>query len=433
MNKKKCIALCCSCLFLSGCSIGTSVDSMLKPPSLSAEQQEIYLALQDAVGNGITLQYPRSGENLSAFTVKDLDGDGADEALVFYKKTGVTSAENVLRFSVLDQMEGDGWSAVYDCPADGTEMERVAVSDMDGRNYIFIGYSNADQSDKALSVYQYGDNGLETLMSVGYTMFDVADTDNDGDNELLVLNRATENEDAKAGVYVVTESGMRTKSAVKLRETFSDFSQVLYGTLKDGSRGIYIDGAVGSSTIQTTVLRMNEEGKLEFVLSDIDIEGKTARSVSLNALDVDGDGVIEIPTQEPFPGYDKSETEQVKLTRWYDVEFSTLKEWGRGYYSVSDAVAFILPQSWYGKVTAKTDTLTGDIIFCQYDKEIEEDMPELLRYGVVQDMEEQETRISEGYCMIRSRGKACYDILVKDSSEELNLSEQEAIARFIFL
>ena len=63
------------CLLFSGCTPGATVDSLLKPPSLSKEQQQIYLALQDAVGSGITLQYPRAGANLSAFTVVDLDND----------------------------------------------------------------------------------------------------------------------------------------------------------------------------------------------------------------------------------------------------------------------------------------------------------------------------------------------------------------------
>ncbi|MFW2551541.1 hypothetical protein, partial [Klebsiella pneumoniae] len=77
---------------------------MLKPPSLSEEQQQIYLALQNAVGSGITLQYPRAGEYLSAFTVVDLDADGDDEALVFYKKTSLSATENALRLNVLDQV-----------------------------------------------------------------------------------------------------------------------------------------------------------------------------------------------------------------------------------------------------------------------------------------------------------------------------------------
>ena len=103
---------------LTGCAVGTSVDNLLKPPQLSVEQEQIYQALQNAVGNNITLQYPRSGDNLSAFIVCDMDDDGEDEAMVFYKKTGLTTAENNLRLNVLDQID-DGWMSVCDRPADG--------------------------------------------------------------------------------------------------------------------------------------------------------------------------------------------------------------------------------------------------------------------------------------------------------------------------
>ena len=78
------ICLIGAALLLTGCAVGTSVDNLLKPPQLSVEQEQIYQALQNAVGNNITLQYPRSGDNLSAFIVCDMDDDGEDEAMVFY-------------------------------------------------------------------------------------------------------------------------------------------------------------------------------------------------------------------------------------------------------------------------------------------------------------------------------------------------------------
>ena len=149
-----CLSLCLLCSLLTGCTLGASVDSMLKPPSLSKEQQQIYRALQDAAGTGITLQYPRSGAYLSAFTVVDLDADGEDEALVFYKKTNFTATENSLRLNVLDQVNGK-WMSVCDYPADGAEIERVVIQPLGAspKNRILIGYSSVDQSDKSLSVY----------------------------------------------------------------------------------------------------------------------------------------------------------------------------------------------------------------------------------------------------------------------------------------
>ena len=267
------------CLLFSGCTPGATVDSLLKPPSLSEEQQQIYLALQDAVGSGITLQYPRAGANLSAFTVVDLDGDGEDEALVFYKKTNLAAVENGLRLSVLDQVKGK-WMSVCDRPADGTEVERIVVSAMgdETQNQIFVGYSGVDQSDKSLTVYRYGDSQVEQLFTAAYTMFDVADLDGDQAQELLVLGKLTENASSSAAMYRLQDGSIKDNGKLDLRTGFTDFSQVLYGTLSDGTTGIYIDGATGPSSLQTEILHVQSD-TLAYVLADGDTVAKTNRSV----------------------------------------------------------------------------------------------------------------------------------------------------------
>ena len=239
------------CLLFSGCTPGATVDSLLKPPSLSKEQQQIYLALQDAVGSGITLQYPRAGANLSAFTVVDLDNDGEDEALVFYKKTSLTAMENGLRLSVLDQVKGE-WMSVCDRPADGTEVERIVISPMgseDSQNQIFVGYSGVDQSDKSLTVYRYSDSEVQQLFTAAYTMFDVADLDGDQAQELLVLGKLTENTSSSAAMYRLQNGTVKDNGKLDLRTGFTDFSQVQYGRLEDGTTGYIVCNTFGAETL----------------------------------------------------------------------------------------------------------------------------------------------------------------------------------------
>ena len=199
---------------LTGCAVGTSVDNLLKPPQLSVEQEQIYQALQNAVGNNITLQYPRSGDNLSAFIVCDMDDDGEDEAMVFYKKTGLTTAENNLRLNVLDQID-DGWMSVCDRPADGGEIERVMISRLGDapENCILIGYSLVDQSARSLTVYAYQNGSLDVRLSESYAMFDRYDLNQDGTEELLILQSAGANTPAKAAVYRPSAEGAYIKSA----------------------------------------------------------------------------------------------------------------------------------------------------------------------------------------------------------------------------
>ena len=117
----------CLLLLLSGCTFGATVDALLTPPHLRGEQEQIYQALENAVGNRITLQYPRSGDHLSAVMISDLDGDGQDEAAVFYRKESSLSTENALRLNLLDQADGT-WMSVCDLPAEGAEVDRGLLS-----------------------------------------------------------------------------------------------------------------------------------------------------------------------------------------------------------------------------------------------------------------------------------------------------------------
>ena len=121
------------------------------------------------------------------------------------------------------------------------------------------------------------------------------------------------------------------------------------------------------------------------------------------------------------------------MTRFLGVSGSALKEAGRGYFSLNDGCIFLLPLSWYGSVTAVTDTLTGDIKFCRYDGEIHDHMTELLRYGVAQEEEETEDRESEGYQLLRTRGKASYYMLAAETEDALALPWQDLMTQFLFV
>ena len=111
MKKTRLAALVLTGALLTGCGIGSSVDTLLLPPMLSDEQEAIYTALTASAGSNISLVYPRWGAYRSAFVFYDLDMDGADEAVVFYDD--VDDSENSVRANILHR-ENNGWRSVYD-------------------------------------------------------------------------------------------------------------------------------------------------------------------------------------------------------------------------------------------------------------------------------------------------------------------------------
>ena len=72
-------------LLFTSCSFGASVEELLVAPSLSDNQKAVLSALEKEHPNRITFVYPLSGSNRSAIQKYDLDSDGLDEIIAFYK------------------------------------------------------------------------------------------------------------------------------------------------------------------------------------------------------------------------------------------------------------------------------------------------------------------------------------------------------------
>lgn len=421
-------------MLLCGCSFGASLDTLLAPPSLSVEQEQIYQALQDAAGKDIKLQYPKTGDYLSAFILSDLDGDDENEALVFYSKTGLSATENSLRINVLDK-NGEKWGSVCDVPAQGAEIERVIISPIGEYTdpQIVIGYSIVDQSDKGLVVYDYENGGLTQNFAVTYSMFDIHDLDGDSMQELLVLQSDSGGQGAKAAVYVPDKEKKFRKTQLSLRSSCTGFSQVLYAKQEDGSAVVYADMLTGVTTIQTEIFKFDGD-LLSHVIEDESAASETTRSVGCLTLDIDGDGTPEIPVQTVFPGYEGNAADQnIRLTRWITAAENHFEEKYRGYYSVSEGYAFMLPKSWQEEVTAVSDGITGDIVFYHYTGSLSEPMQELVRIGTASDRDTRDSLLEDGYSLLHSRGNAYYFMNVCESTDSLYIPESQLLACFRFV
>ena len=421
-------------MLLCGCAFGATIDSLLVPPRLSGEQEQIYQALQDAVGKDIKLQYPKSGEYLSAFILADFDGDRAEESLVFYEKSGLSAAENSLRMNVLDK-NGETWMSVCDVPAVGAEIERVMISPigMKTATRIAVGYSVVDQSDRALVVYDYANGNLSQTFTAPYSLFDIHDLDGNGTQELLILRSDNSMGNALAMVYAPDGQDQFRKTQLSLRSSCTGFSQVLYARQEDDAAIVYADMLTGVTTMQTELFRY-DGSKMHHVLEDTSAVSETNRPVSCLTLDIDGDGTPEIPVQTVFPGYEGTASDQnIRLTRWMTAEGSQLREKYRGYYSVSEGYAFMMPEPWRENVTAVSDGLTGDIVFYHYTGSLTEPMQELLRIGTASDREARDSRLAEGYRLLRSRGNAYYFMYPVESTDALCLPESDLMGCFLFV
>ena len=334
-------------LLLTGCTFGSSIDSLMTPPKLSVEQQQIYNALTDATGTSISLKYPKSGKYLSAFIIDDIDGDGGNEAVVFYEKNSIAVEENTLRINILDS-SGGNWRSVCDTPAKGSEIEKVMISQLGSneRVNLIIGSSLINRSEKNVSFYTYSNGKIEETFSSSYSFMDVTDLDGDSQNEFLFLEGSSMGSFAKANALRLDSDDKFHTFVCPLDGNFTEFDSVSYGTIPNGRTAMYIDAFSGTGLIQTDVLYMDEMG-LQKVFPDQSESFSTVRSAGCSSFDIDGDGTIEIPVQTVAPGYEEiPESEQLKITEWKTINNdNVLEKKYSSYYSINAGYIFVFLKS----------------------------------------------------------------------------------------
>lgn len=437
-------------VLLGGCQFSVTVDTLLSPPRLTAQQEQIYQALQAAVSETISLKYPKSGERLSAFTVEDLDADGEEEAIVFYELDMTSAEENPLRFCLLDCQDGV-WRAVTDYTTPGAAVECVIVSALGSneRTNLIIGYSMVDGGGYAAEVFHYADGTLERTLSVPYSKMDISDLNGDGKTEFLVVNAATLSSAATATVYALDETGSYYQSQAALNGLYSDISRIVYGTLPyedaaapfsdlQTANAIYIDGVSGATTVQTEIL-MYKERQLSVLYADsAERFPNSTRNSACPTIDIDHDGEAEIPVQTVFYGYaDAADSERIAMTNWYVCRSGMLMREYSSYYSANDGYAFLLPARWEKQVTVVQEYDT--IVFYVLDTEaVSEDgrpvvKEPLLHLAVVSDAVEAQSLQQEGYLLLRCQNGNYYLAKTEQTHRTLSLTRSELLFAMRYL
>ncbi|MBP1559221.1 MAG: hypothetical protein J6B40_06620 [Oscillospiraceae bacterium] len=418
--KRKLIALAAAlCLLLSGCSpITLSVEDLMRPPQLSESQRQVHDALMSALGtsgSNVSLRYPRSGSNRSAFTFFDLDGDGQQEAMVFYT---LADAQDDFYINVMEQGE-QGWYSVYDIPGVGSGVESVEfapVTDADGRD-IIIGWAAEENSIGQLSVLRYQDNKLSSLYQSRYTKYTTADLNQDGLLELLTVTMSNSGGKPFASLITRREGKLDAVSNLPLNLNMTSFSRLYAGWINPFETGLVVDGYEGQTFTSELLLIKNEMLSLPFAEESPFYTDVARRQGVVYSRDVDGDDILELPIQKPAPGKTGLYyTDYCQVNGEQELELVET-----AYVSDSEGYIFYLPEQWRDRVTVSRSK-TGEVVFGLYDAETGMQGRDLLRIRVYSEKDYQDKFDTERYQKIGRRGNFLYYVNVVEG-EELSITQ----------
>ena len=137
-------------LTVSGCGFTLSPEELYSLPQLPTEYTELNNCLNRVIEGGAEYAAPVSGSNIQPVQLEDLDGDGEEEAVAFFRDSADEKPLKIYIFTPRD--EGYEEAAVIE--GAGTSVYSVAYEDLDqdGRKELLVGWRvNTDM--QALSVY----------------------------------------------------------------------------------------------------------------------------------------------------------------------------------------------------------------------------------------------------------------------------------------
>jgi len=305
-------------LMLSGCGARTGQD-MYALPRRSKEFSQLQSAI-DAAMYGLTYSAPRSGDNQQTVQMADLDGDGTDEYLVFAKGSG----EKPLWVLIFKQEEDGTVRNMEVIGSNGLEFEQVEYVEFDDKPgcELVIGRQISDQVLRSVSVYTFTDGGAELLLLNSYSKFLTCDLDRDGKQELMVIRPGEVETQRGIAVLYSSRSGQIARSTeTELSVDPASIRRIMPGKLQDGFPAVYVASAGEENTIITDVFAMQSGRFTNISFSgQADTTIQTLSNYYVYANDIDGDGVMELPsviTMKPVTGW--QEDEQNFLLSWFSL------------------------------------------------------------------------------------------------------------------
>ena len=352
------LAACCLLGLLPGCSFpmtdNMQVEDLLRAPRLSGDYGALQSALNDWLGESAQLKYPMQGELLSPFLLQDLDGDGEQDAAVLY----TTAQSSNVCIAFLQKDAAGAWKVQQTIEGLADTVDNVRLAQLQDGNAVqlVVGYLAA-QGDSYLAVYSYEHGEVNAILEQSYEQYLVEDITGGG-NEDLILMSTLEDGGVQIELLTVNRDGSFQQVAVMglSADKFSGCASVASGLGADGRHYLVLDGWTGiSGNNLASVLLCYDENSQQMVpatrISSQRLYNASLRNVpTLVSRDLDGDGIVEIPTQPDEAGLlNLSQSRRMDFIVWMDYT-SSHPEKSFGLLDEETNCYIELPAEWEGNL-----------------------------------------------------------------------------------
>ncbi len=448
MNNKR---FACFCLLiviimaLTSCSgLTTDPESLIQAPSPTGEYAAISKAFAKVMDDDYNLVFPESGDNTSAYAMHDIDGDGQNEALVFYT---LRQENHTLRIHVLKEKKGK-WSSAHDYSTSGAGIEKILFADLtgDGALDIVLGISDGTDKSTSLEVLSFSEGYMKCLLKNSYVEFTTNDMDGDGLSELItIIDQYSDNVLLQRFALMCrfNKDGSINKdqaSSVRLDKSATSYLSVLSGDIEYTSdkeiytaSALYLDAAKGEGLITEVMYYDKNKRTLVAPLYDSASGSNTStmRSTDKKSNDVNEDGSIEIPYDIPLPGPDYADT--LYLTKWMCLyKDNSLIDILTTYIDKEYKFMLTFPDQWLTSHNITVTQKNNLILFSLWDSELGEKKKDLLEIRLYEDTWVETNTTNMRYIRLGTKYGYVYVARILEEDNKYSITEEQLINGFSF-
>lgn len=349
-------------LSLTGCTLKTGID-LMQLPKPNKDRQAITDELERVRSVDAVEDAPYEGENRNTVQMVDLDGDGVEEVVAFFR---APANGNTYEALVLAKDSDESYTCVGRIPGTGARIGKVSypIISSDGRRCILMSMDKTGDQGSHLIAADYTGEGIDVMLETDYISLLTTDLDSDGAQDIFLITGGQENRrTASIYTYHEGEESLSLMSESPLSSSAKIISRVDSGYIADKQPAVFVEETVsGGSGQQTDIfVYQAEEGLRNLALSTESGTGRgTYRVVPADACDINGDGLTEIPRAVHMVGSMAKDTDAVYMLDWYLYDANGDPAYVETTYrNVSQEWDFRISQDWYDAVHAVKGSKDG--------------------------------------------------------------------------
>lgn len=351
-------------LFLSGCG---GMASLYCLPEPSDELLELQEALKEVQKDDLGYLVPTGGSRQEAVQLMDLDRDGTEEAMAFFR-----AEAGGIRMAVLSKVQDTYQvSTLVECAGD--TITSVDYRDLtgDGTLEIILSCQLSEVVTQGLYIYGYN-GGAELLLSESCGRYFLSDLDRDLMAELYCIASTGPDTPAVVKCYRYQDEGFLWVGDQPLQSPFGDIRRIREESLWDGQKTLLFTSLLEDGTMVNDLLCTSgtEFYNLAHGENTTLLKSGHIRGFYAYPQDMDGDGTVEFSTAEALPVYGEESPQHIIRWQGFSSE-GPAHQVIYTYHNFSGLWYMTLPEAWEGNITIRQqESPTMSLVtFCRLTEE----------------------------------------------------------------